>query len=82
MATNVNIVKFFSRTAGSLSQPTVGQIIRKWSKIFKNHGLEDYKLSAEYLVDYICNSKRKKVDLDMIMNTQCVSVYIIDYYAL
>lgn len=64
MATSVNIVKLFSRKAGSVSQPTVGQIIRKWREIFKNHELEDYKLSAEYLVDYICNSKRKKVELD------------------
>ncbi|XP_003384955.1 PREDICTED: hemK methyltransferase family member 1-like [Amphimedon queenslandica] len=60
--TSVNIVKLFSRKAGSVSQrPTAGQLIRKWSEIFKSHDIEDYKLSAEYLVDYIiCNSKRKK----------------------
>lgn len=72
MATScVNALKILSRTGTTIlhQQLTAGHMIKKWSKVFKSHSLEDYKLSAEYLVDFIANSKGNKVVMSEYKNT-------------
>ena len=56
MSTGQILLRMFSST---LLQFTGNQMIREWREKFKKIGLEDYKLSAEYLVDSICGKNKR-----------------------
>ena len=42
-------------------QPTAAQLLQKWRRKFKEGGIDDYNLSAKYLVEYICGRETVKV---------------------
>ena len=35
-------------------QPTAAQLLQRWRRKFKEGGIDDYNLSAKYLVEYVC----------------------------
>lgn len=68
------VIKFLSTLQ---RQPTAAQMVSKWKKKFKNVGIEDYKLSAEYLVGFVCGKVSQFIASDVSIHISTSVLYAV-----